>query len=414
MFVLFVATAVVGGGRMARGVGSPGGPTSFRAMAGADGIRVGVSAPNFLVVEDLVDVGAPFAQATLDSLGTADGLAAAPYPGPTTLAVGPTLAGSGVPVPPYPLIAASDPQHPQKHVDGAGYSLAADTSGETVSARALSGGESLGDAVGGMGSEAKAFLANDGSSVTAEAKNWTTGFSLPSLVTIGSVSSSATVVSRPGQAAHRSDTLSVEGLFLLGVPVGVTRQGLVVGGASVPLPLDEILRRLGAYGITIAVLAPVETADGVTAPGLEMSYVVSAPGAAKAVTTIVFGRAMAQASIAGGSMVSNSGSGLGVTGAAGNNSGPQLGSGRVPTAPSTQSSGIPIDGGVSPGITSAGASDQQVPLGRPAGNPVGYREFPVFPGWSLYLVIVIGAFAGVGSVQLVRLFGVRLWISRRS
>ena len=45
--------------------------TSFQATASAEGVRVGVAAPNFVVVDQLVDVGVPVAQfAAAKTLGS--------------------------------------------------------------------------------------------------------------------------------------------------------------------------------------------------------------------------------------------------------------------------------------------------------------------------------------------------------
>src|SRR5919201_3531898 len=47
----------------------PGLAGSFSGTAAADGVRVGLAIPSFLIIENFVDGGGPTAQASLDSLG---------------------------------------------------------------------------------------------------------------------------------------------------------------------------------------------------------------------------------------------------------------------------------------------------------------------------------------------------------
>ena len=78
----------------------------FRAVAEADGTRTTYALPGYLLVNTLVDLGAPTAQATVDGFGTSRAFASYPYPGDTVVAVPGLLKGNGAPpqIPDYPLI----------------------------------------------------------------------------------------------------------------------------------------------------------------------------------------------------------------------------------------------------------------------------------------------------------------------
>ena len=62
--------------------------------------------PGYLLVNTLVDLGAPTAQATVDGFGTSRAFASYPYPGDTVVAGPGLLKGNGAPpqIPDYPLI----------------------------------------------------------------------------------------------------------------------------------------------------------------------------------------------------------------------------------------------------------------------------------------------------------------------
>src|SRR2546428_735047 len=69
----------------------------YRAVANADGTRVTVSAPGYLLVNTLFDTGAPTAQAVVDGLGNSRAFASYPYPGDTVVAAPGLVKGNGGP-----------------------------------------------------------------------------------------------------------------------------------------------------------------------------------------------------------------------------------------------------------------------------------------------------------------------------
>jgi hypothetical protein len=292
-------------------------------------------------------------------------------------------------------MATSSAQQPEQHVDGAGYSLSAKTTESSVSAVAKAGQENADDAAGSAGAEASTAFGEDGASLISEARSSSSGFRLGSFVTVGSVRSSASATARSGQPVERATELSVDGLSLLGSPVSVTPQGLVASGQTLPVSIDSILAQLASSGVTVRVLAPVEMPDGVTAGALEISYKVTAstPGTPEVVTKVVFGHAMARASASGPAASPAAG---------GTATAPNVG----PTAP------IAVTGsGNAVATPSAATSAPKAPLVSPRPAAVFAASLQPLSIWGIYLVVVVAAIAVVGCAQLVRLFGVKLWIS---
>ena len=94
--------------------------TQYSGVAAGDGVRIRLHVPDFLVVEDFVDAGAPTAQASIDGIGGSNGFASAPYPGQTVVTGGGTFAiATGIQLPgAYPWYTATAyPATPEKKVD---------------------------------------------------------------------------------------------------------------------------------------------------------------------------------------------------------------------------------------------------------------------------------------------------------
>jgi len=116
---LFLSVALVGAALLVPGV-APASENDYSALAAGDGMRINFRMPDFLVVEDFVDSGAPTAQARIDSVGGSNGFASAPYPGQTVVTGPGTFAiATGIQFPGYyPWYTASSyPAKPKNKVE---------------------------------------------------------------------------------------------------------------------------------------------------------------------------------------------------------------------------------------------------------------------------------------------------------
>ena len=84
--VLGVATDVAGGEE------APAQPSSYEAVASAEGFRFSFGAPGFVAVDTFIDGGGPVSQSVIDGLGNSRAFASLPYPGDLAI-TGPGLAG---------------------------------------------------------------------------------------------------------------------------------------------------------------------------------------------------------------------------------------------------------------------------------------------------------------------------------
>ncbi|MGH9012296.1 MAG: hypothetical protein ACRDYF_20995, partial [Acidimicrobiia bacterium] len=231
--------------------------SSFRALAAADGARVTLIAVNGPATNVPVDLGAPAAQASLDSLGTNQSFAAQPYPGDAAISGPGLIAGvtNGQVAPPnYPLYVSADyPIRPEQTVDQPGYRLKATAAEREAAASALSGSSSPEGRAAATSAEARAT--SDGATVEGVASNVTTGVAAGPL-TIGRISSNASVSRQPDGAIMRRSALDISGARIGDTAVSITPQGITVGAASTPLPdSSPVVKMLSDAGITLKYLA---------------------------------------------------------------------------------------------------------------------------------------------------------------
>src|SRR5205807_8739835 len=87
----------------------------------------------------------PIARAALDSLGTSQALSAGPYPGDLAASLpGTVRTTSGLPLPDYPLLAATTLGDPPKEIVAPGMSLRAESRERRSTSRATIGSDSTG------------------------------------------------------------------------------------------------------------------------------------------------------------------------------------------------------------------------------------------------------------------------------
>lgn len=277
---------------------------SFRTLAAADGARMTVVAVNGPATNVPVDLGAPVAQASLDSLGTNQSFASQPYPGDLAVSAPGLMAGvsNGQVAPPnYPLYVSADyPIRPEQTVEQPGYQLKATAAAGEVAASARSGEASAERSA--VASTAAARTVTDGGTVTGDASTIATGFAAGPL-TIGRISSTASVTRQPDGAITRRSALDISGARIGDTAVSITPQGITVGTASTPVPDGAGVQKvLSDAGVTVKYLAGSDTENGLVAPALEVSWTKAVPGPVTPLTLIwTLGRTVARIDGGGGS-----------------------------------------------------------------------------------------------------------------
>ena len=395
---------------------------TFSVSAGADLVRVGFRIEPGVVVEQLLDPGAATAQAQLDSLGTSAAFAANPFPGTFALALPGTLAGAaGTPGAAYPLAATSSwPAAPTGRAQAGPLKLSAD-SGETGSESAATDGVS----------QASAQVKNDPitGALTAHAESLVSVVDFGGQLTLAGVRSSATAERRPGAELQRKGELSVARLTVLGRTFSVGPDGIQLTDQRVPggdarAVLDPLLAQLAQAGVTLAFLAPAETADGIISGALAVTYRTEIPNQGVATVTATFGRTYVSA--AGTATALPSGSGVSIGTGDDAVSDTDLGAGPAPGVddggagdlsalpepllPPTDSPPFPLDGppavaGADP--VPAGGAENAAPVVAPGVAATIINDIDTTPVSRLYPVLVVVALGVLGVVTLFRHRGVR-------
>jgi hypothetical protein len=275
---LGLAIAAVGMPVRADGqVPGSGGSEFYSADAVASGVFVEVVVNNLTVVNQLVGLSTGTSTAHLSTDGIS-AKAAMPDPGDLVVsAPGLLAAAAGLAnLPSYPLqVEASYPDAPHvelavvPNLDLRGGNLVADAAVDRASAstqvdRAAALGVVAGFGVAAVGTEARA-IRRSATDITATATSDVTDITLlDGLVHIASVSSHLTARIGPsGPIKPEVDTV-VSGVSVLGTPVGVDQDGLVLAGAPVALApvLDTLTQALADQGLQVRLAPSVVSADG--------------------------------------------------------------------------------------------------------------------------------------------------------
>jgi hypothetical protein len=289
--------------------------STFDARAAASGVDVTLANPSIplgLVVQGT----APVARATLDSLGTSEALAAGPYPGDLAASLPGTIkTTSGIPLPDYPLMAATNAGDDPKEVVAPGMSLRAESRTQRAASRATVGSDSTGST-----SVANAER-NDAGGVQASAvARWDVLRVLDRLTLSGVVAEASTTLDDAGARTSRSslriDAIDAAGLAVT-VPATTPKGGppdlppLVSGQPALPKPPPSEPTPLPGGGTTVSgpvlrfadgeftvvsgaggkpteVPVPAATvADAFKALGIEMTYQAARPTATGIVAPVL-------------------------------------------------------------------------------------------------------------------------------
>lgn len=406
--VALVATGVVGllgGGGTAAAQATP----VFFGTASAEGLRIGLVAVGAPVTNQLVDAASPLAQASLDSTTGAASIASVAYPGDLVLTAPGLVAGltggatSGL-IPEYPLVAqAGSTTTPSSRVELPGMTMAA--TGETGHASATASvGNPVVDAVPSLTYTTTADVTvDDAGVVTATATAVTSAIAVGPL-SIGSITSTSTVTRAPGEEPVRDASFEIAGIKVLDLDltIGLTDEGLVLGGTTIPLPLTALTDLLAAVGFEIDLLDEIVTDDGVIAGGVmirRLQQLADFP-ISPVTVSLNFGRTVASVSDVTLPRIRVPSDG-----------------GDAPT-PTTAAPAAAVSSGGGRGASSGGvagappvaAPGLTPPVTQPptlvASSSTGHGA-PLFDLRSLYLALCIGA-GGAGVVlELLRLLGVR-------
>ena len=423
---------------------------AFRGVAAAEGIRIGLTAVGAPVTNSVVDGASPIAQSAVDSTAGSSALASVAYPGDVVVTLPGLLAGvsggqlSGVP--PYPLIAtAGSTRTPEQQVDGPGSTMRAAATDRRAEATARSGTAPVAEGGPAPAWVTSSFVeADDAGVVTSLAQSDVTGVTIGPL-TLGRIAARSVVRRAPGAEPERETSFTATGLMVGDAAVGLTPEGLVVAGTTMPVSASPLQPVLDGAGISVQSLAVEATPDGVVSAGLVVTRSQELPTAISPVTvTYTFGRALAAVSpvaiepvapvdslpgitepsspprspAGDGSEDSGDGDALGANDASGAAGGstvpghaaPALASGTGSVVGGGSSVGAAPAAGSAAGAAGGGASDAigggdqsatpeaAVPIRR-----VGSRLFDLS---AIYLLLVAAAATAGAVIQLVRRPGV--------
>lgn len=301
-----LAAAVLGAGaNVAASQEAPAQPSSYEAVASAEGFRVSFGAPGFVAVDTFVDGGGPVSQAVIDGLGNSRAFASLPYPGDLAITGPGLVAGlTGLPSPPpYPFYASSShPTTAEAKVAQPGYELAATSAEQSSKGSTMTGGGSE-DGKSAIGKTVTvADTSRDASSgaVTAVATGTADLINVGGVLRIGQVDALAKVTRSPGTEPTREANFTVTGVTIADQAVGFSEAGFTLAGTNTPLPKDNpLLQALAEAKITVQYLARVENPDGVVSPGLVIRQEQATPGGPTMVFRYVFGRMAASATVSG-------------------------------------------------------------------------------------------------------------------
>jgi hypothetical protein len=373
-------------------------PVTFQAIAAADGFRVSVAAPGLSIVNTLVDVGGPAAQAGVNGLGVSTGYAAYPDPGELVL-TGPGLvagaSGGAVSFPPFPMaVQTSWPAAPDDRIGEDPYLVEAHSRAHESTALARSGhGESATGQV-----EAAARAALDGDVTVAHATSAANAVAIGPL-RIGSLVAEATARVVPGQEPELTTAFHVSGIEVDGAPVGLTPAGLVVAGTAIPLPDSDPARAaLAEAGIDLQYLTVAAEGSTARSGGLQVTVrqVLSegVPGAIPAGQVVEYRIVLGQA--------------VATAGATPAVPAPTEAPVELPAAPAIAEPAAhpPAAGSTSPGLVPGAASPPAPAASTLVAGPVAQRAL-VPDRFDFYWVLVVGAVAAAAALHVNRTAGRR-------
>jgi hypothetical protein len=303
-----LAAAVLGvASGVARGDEAPAQPSSYEAVASAEGFRFSFGAPGFVAVDTFIDGGGPVSQSVIDGLGNSHAFASLPYPGDLAITGPGLLAGlTGLPSPPpYPFyVSSSHPTAPEGKVAQPGYELNATSTEASSKASTMTGGGQgdgpSGSSIGKTVTVAETTRNATSGAVTAVATGTADVTNIGGVLRIGQVNAKAKVVRSPGTDPTREASFVINGVTIAGQTVGFSEKGFTFAGTTTPIPAgNPLTEALKQAKINVEYLARTDNPDGVVSPGLVIRQEQATPGGPTMVFRYVFGRMAAFATVSG-------------------------------------------------------------------------------------------------------------------
>jgi hypothetical protein len=257
----------------------------------ASGIRLSINDPGIvpLLTGGGTDISSPLAQTTADSFGRARALASLAYPGDDIAGLS-TFLGVALPpsvprgdLPAYPLTVIADETTPQPDaVTSPGYDLRAEVASARTTSSASAGASPVLSPGGNTTAGGTVASTGDGGLV-AEARSSTTGFQLAGLVSLGTLTTTATATRSASGALVRRSSMDLTAASVAGLPLALRDGKLVVPVLGNALDVNEaiqtlpVLAPLREQGLTLSVQAAQQTPNGIIAPGLRVTLVRDLP-----------------------------------------------------------------------------------------------------------------------------------------
>jgi hypothetical protein len=249
---------------------------------------------------------------------------------------------------------------------------------------------------------------------------------------IGAVTASAHAETSPDGKRTTASSFRTDGVTVAGTTVGLSEQGLTLGGSTQPLPdTSSVAQALKAAGIKVTPLKPMTQPGSVSSGGVSISATETLPTGPATVTYtmgVVHAESSGQASPSSSAAGIDNGSGgasdtdTGSAGSAapvGGAASSAGGAGAVPAGDQGGGAlaGIPGRAGTPAALSAPGSSPSaatRAPSGGTTSNAAALGSLPVSTTSSLsvYLVLVVGAAVALSATFLFRTFAVRLaWIT---
>ena len=430
--VLWVATDA------ARGDEAPAQPSSYEAVASAEGFRFSFGAPGFVAVDTFIDGGGPVSQSVIDGLGNSRSFASLPYPGDLAITGPGLVAGlTGLPSPPpYPFyVSSSHPTTPEAKVAQPGYQLTANSNESSSKSTTMTGGGSgdgpSGSSIGKTVTVAETSRDAGSGTVTSVATGTADVINIGGVLRIAQVDAKAKVTRTPGGEPAREANFIINGVSIAGQAVGFSDKGFTIAGTNVPLPQgNPLTEALKQAKISVQYLARVDNPDGVVSPGLVIRQEQATPGGPTMVFRYVFGQMAASATVSGsptsiGDVLPPLDTGPSDT---------QVIGGETPLDTSTPTTDAVLpttgddsgaydsgsyDSGTGVGTTTDTAPAETAPVpSAPSTNnvqeaaPISGTSMTLVDTSSIYLILVAGATVALLGGTVLRLMGVKLkWTS---
>ena len=343
---------------------------TYDALGSAQGIQSVQAVPGATLVQGM-DANLPGAQAEFNSSRGSFAWAGAPYSDTVAGNVG----NANVNPNQIPIFAVSSyPAQPSGGTTTAASSVQTTSSASDSTAHATAAGVGPASSASGQVSTTASASCTATGTLKGVSDSSVNAFTVGGVLRIGAVTSHADATLLPGGTPVLNGTTSISDTTVLGQPVEITQNGLVIPGSAVALPSNPLASALSTAGISIQYLAvSKDPANGdVIAPGVAITVTANdqglAIGAGTASTTFILGQAHARAIETGGGSSSSP-----TTVYA-----PPAGSGASPTVPTAPPSSP--TSATNSGIGSVPAASGPIGTVVPTTSPLPGSQLPASSG----------------------------------